>query len=95
MFKNPFSENRAVYEMTWKKYCRAGHVTDDSTAHAHCMLDTYSYSMSYLLPPLQQWMHEHSHSYFIRVCGYCYNRDGKFTAWYDLGLQIKQVVFRP
>jgi len=23
----------------WKKYCRAGKVTDDNIAHAHCMLD--------------------------------------------------------
>jgi hypothetical protein len=24
-----------------KKFCIAGQVTEDSTAHAHCMLDTY------------------------------------------------------
>jgi len=36
-------ENRAVYEIMWKKYCRAGHATDDSMAHAHCMLDTSGY----------------------------------------------------
>jgi hypothetical protein len=27
-------ENRAVYEITWKK------VTDDNMAHVHCMLNT-------------------------------------------------------
>jgi hypothetical protein len=32
-------ENRAVYEIMWKKYCRTGQATDDNTAHAHCMLD--------------------------------------------------------
>jgi len=30
----------AVYETVWKKYCRAGQTTDDSMAHAHCMLAT-------------------------------------------------------
>ena len=35
-----FSENRAFLELMWKKYCRAGQVTDDNMAHAHCMLDT-------------------------------------------------------
>jgi Pyruvate/2-oxoacid:ferredoxin oxidoreductase delta subunit len=25
------------------KYCRAGQATDDSMAHAHCLLDTYGY----------------------------------------------------
>jgi len=33
-------ENRAVYEIKWKKYCWAGQATDDSMAHAHCKLDT-------------------------------------------------------
>jgi hypothetical protein len=33
-------QNRAVYETTWEKYCRAGQATDDNMAHAHCMLDT-------------------------------------------------------
>jgi hypothetical protein len=42
MFSNIFSpENRAVYEIMWKKYCRAGQATDDNMAH--CMLDTYGY----------------------------------------------------
>jgi len=27
-----------------KKYCRAGQVTDDNMAHAHCMLDTLGYT---------------------------------------------------
>ena len=35
-----FSENRAVYEIMWKKYCRAGQATDDNMANAHFMLDT-------------------------------------------------------
>jgi hypothetical protein len=35
------SENRAVYEIMWKKYCRAKQATDGqyNTAHALCMLD--------------------------------------------------------
>jgi hypothetical protein len=41
MFKNfLFFEDSAVYEIMWKKICRAGHATDESMAHAHCMLDT-------------------------------------------------------
>jgi hypothetical protein len=34
-----FFENRAVYEIMWKKYCRTGQAGDDNVAHAHCMLD--------------------------------------------------------
>jgi len=33
-------ENRAVYEIMWKKYCRAGQGTGDNMAHAYCVLDT-------------------------------------------------------
>jgi hypothetical protein len=42
MFTNLFFslENRAVYEIMWEKYCRAGQATDDNMAHAHCVLDT-------------------------------------------------------
>ena len=39
MFSNS-SENRAVYEIMWKKYCRAGQATDDNMAHTLFMLDT-------------------------------------------------------
>ena len=40
VFSNFFFEKRTVYEIMWKKYCRAGQATDDNMAHAHCMLDT-------------------------------------------------------
>jgi len=33
-----FSKNHAVYEIMWKKYCRAGQATDDNIAQVHCML---------------------------------------------------------
>jgi len=48
-----------------EKYCRAGHATDDNTAHAHCMLDTQGYKYIHSLCstliafPQQQWLHEH------------------------------------
>jgi hypothetical protein len=32
-------ENRAVYEIIWKKYCRAGQATQEIMALAHCTLD--------------------------------------------------------
>ena len=35
-----FFEIRAVYEVMWIKYCRAGQATDDKMARAQCMLDT-------------------------------------------------------
>jgi hypothetical protein len=41
-----FFENRAVYEIIWVYiyiYCRFGLARDDSMAHAHCMLDNWSY----------------------------------------------------
>jgi hypothetical protein len=34
-----FFENHTIYEIMWKKYCRAGQATDDNMAHAHYMLD--------------------------------------------------------
>ena len=34
-----FFEYRAVYEIMWKKYSRAGGVTDDNMAHAHRVFD--------------------------------------------------------
>jgi hypothetical protein len=37
-----FFENRAFYEIIWKKYCTAGQARDNM-AHAHCMLDTQGY----------------------------------------------------
>ena len=42
MFTNTifFFQNRAIYEVMLKKYCRARQARDDYTAHAHCMLDT-------------------------------------------------------
>jgi hypothetical protein len=42
MFNNPPPGNRVVYEIMWKKFCRASQATDDM-AHAHCMLDNYGY----------------------------------------------------
>jgi len=39
-FSIRFFENLGIYEVMWKKYCRAGRTTDDNMAHAHCMLDT-------------------------------------------------------
>jgi len=38
-FSNSFL-NRNVYEIMWKKCCRAGQATDDNTEHTHFMLDT-------------------------------------------------------
>jgi len=35
-----FFENRAVYEIMWKKHCTVGQATDDNMAHEHFMLDT-------------------------------------------------------
>jgi len=39
MLNKAFFENRALYEIMWKKYGIAGQATDDSIAQAHCMLD--------------------------------------------------------
>jgi len=45
-------------------YSRAGQATDDSMAHAHCLLDTYGYKNTHsgcailITFPLQQWLHE-------------------------------------
>jgi hypothetical protein len=40
VLSNFFLKNRVVYEIILKKYCTAGQATDESTAHAHCMLGT-------------------------------------------------------
>jgi hypothetical protein len=34
-----FFDNHAVYEVMWKKYCRAGQAIDNNMAYAHCMLE--------------------------------------------------------
>ena len=39
MFNNFFFENHAVYEIMWKKYCRAGQTIDDNMADSFCMLN--------------------------------------------------------
>jgi hypothetical protein len=35
-----FFKNRAVFDIMWKKYCRAGGRPHDNMGHGHCMLDT-------------------------------------------------------
>ena len=55
MFNNVF-ENCAVYEIMWKKYCRAGHATDDNMAFAHCIplvKHTHSVCVIIIALPLQ------------------------------------------
>jgi hypothetical protein len=57
-----FSVNRPVYVTMWKKYCTTGQATDDSMAHAHCMLDTEGYKHTLKLCniisfPLQKCLH--------------------------------------
>jgi hypothetical protein len=51
-----FSENPAVYEIMWKKYGRAGQVTGDNMAHAHCVQYTYGYK------------HTHTHTHSHTIC---------------------------
>jgi hypothetical protein len=41
-------ENRAAYEIKWKKYCRAGEATDENKAHARFTLGTYGYEHTFL-----------------------------------------------
>jgi hypothetical protein len=48
-----FFENRTVYEIMWKKYCRTGQTTIDNMAHAYCMLDNWGYK------------HTHTHSEYV------------------------------
>jgi len=38
-----FSKIVSFFLNNVEKYCRVGQATDDVTAHAHCMLDTYGY----------------------------------------------------
>jgi hypothetical protein len=61
MFNNLFFfENRAVYEIMWKNYRKAGQATDDNMAHALCLLDNRSYTNTHseyvihIAFPLQQ-----------------------------------------
>jgi hypothetical protein len=39
LYSVTFFENRAVYEIMWGNTVDPGQATDDSMAHAHCMLD--------------------------------------------------------
>jgi hypothetical protein len=65
MFNNSFSENRAVYEITWKDIlpCTARHTTDDSIMR--CMpfacwipkaTDTHSEHVIRIAFRRQQWL---------------------------------------
>ena len=36
----PAPENRAFYDLMWKKHGRVGEATGDNMTHAHSMLDT-------------------------------------------------------
>jgi len=40
LYSVTFSQYRAVYGIMWKKNGTARQATDDSIAHAHCMLHT-------------------------------------------------------
>jgi len=40
MFKKRSSANRAIYDKMYKNMVESDITTDDSMAHAHCMLDT-------------------------------------------------------
>jgi Na+/melibiose symporter-like transporter len=59
-----------------EKYCRAGRVTDDNMAHAHCMLDTKGYRhthsgcLIHIALPRQQCFHERASvlSYTYTAC---------------------------
>ena len=42
-FNNVLLRNPCRRDIMWKKYCRARQTTDDTTAYAHWMLDTYGY----------------------------------------------------
>ena len=56
-----------------EKYCRAGRATNDSIAHAHCMLDTQGYEYTHsgcvirIVFPQQQWLHERASCYIIHT----------------------------
>ena len=54
---------RKSYRLWDNVEIRPGQATDDNTAHAHCMLDTYCYKYTLRMPNiiailLQQWLHE-------------------------------------
>jgi hypothetical protein len=58
-------ENRAIYEITWKKYNTAEQATEDDITrrmHFACWIitatDTYSQFTILTLFPLQQWLYE-------------------------------------
>jgi len=71
-FHNFFSENPAVYEIMWKKFCRPGQATEDMV-HAHCMLripkaaNTQSEYVTRIAFPLQQRLHECPQYYVILI----------------------------
>jgi hypothetical protein len=73
VFSNYFFENRAFYEIMWKKYCRSVQATGDNMAHAHCMLGTQGYKYTHsdcvilIAFPLQQCCTNAPHCYVIRT----------------------------
>jgi hypothetical protein len=61
MLNNLFFENRAVYEIMWKKYGTAGQATDDNVAHFMLYTSGYKHTFIYVIIiafPLQQRLRE-------------------------------------
>jgi hypothetical protein len=73
MFSNFFFflENLLVYKILWKKYCIAEQSTDDSMAHARCLLDNYGCRSTLRICNTstffsrQQWLYEHCFSCLV------------------------------
>ena len=74
MFSNFLSENRVVYEIMWKKYCRSGQTTDDNIIRSMsfaCGITkaTNSHSEYVILVafPLKQWYANAAYCRVIRA----------------------------
>jgi hypothetical protein len=53
-----------------ENFCRTGQATDDNTAHAYCVLDTWGYKHTLVILiafPQQQWLRER-----VSLLGYTY-----------------------
>ena len=76
-----FFENGAVYEIMWKKYCRAGQATDDNMVA--CWIpkatSTHSEYVMFIANLLQHWLRERDSmlrsTYTASLCYALYKRD--------------------
>ena len=57
----------AIYDITWKKYCRAGQTRDDNMPTHTQATNTHQEYVIFIALPLQQWLHECASMFILYI----------------------------